>query len=535
MNRFTPWRGSGDLVPVADRLRGLAIWRAVVLVLGLVVLVAVPGAAQVERWPVIAGVGVFLAASTGLTALALRRNSRIIVLMRVLLLGDSLAIVALSLAVGGTGSPLRYLIILQAVEVTLLASFRTGLRVVVWQSLVVSGLYVVGPMLRPGLVTVELTVDMRNELAGLLACSWIAAITTAALAAANERELRRRRHDLEQLAEFHTIISETPEMGQVTSEFARRAADEFEAASVLVALPDEGDRLQVWATHGIDPAPAALTLIPGSIVAEAAASTLTLLVRDLDPVADAELVGFLGTDRRLAALPIRTPRGRGVVFVEPCRVKQDRVEKRVVSMLERYRDEMESTVSNLQLIESLRTAATTDALTGVANRGRLREALHAAVQQSIRLHHPLCVAILDVDFFKKVNDVHGHAAGDEVLKQVASILKHGVRPYDLVARYGGEEFVLLFPGLDLHDATATCERLRLAVAGGTSPVPVTISMGVARFDPASDDEDHVIARADELLYAAKQGGRNRVMVAEQRPFAAPVPGAPLPPPVLPSA
>ena len=516
-------------MPVADRLRALAVWRSVVLAVSLVVVVGAPSLAEVSRWPVVGAVGVFLAVSAFLTVRSLRRNQGILTLVRTLLLGDSVAIVALSLAVGGPTSPLRYLIILQAVEVTLLASFRTGLRLVVWQSLVVSALYVVGPMIAPGIATVHLALTDRVELIGLLACSWIAAITTATLAATNERELRRRRHDLEQLADYHGTISEVSDIEIVTGEFARRAADEFDIGTVLVALPELGGRLRVWATHGVAEPPATLVVSPESLLADAVASTSTLLVRGLDPATDAALVPHLGLDARVAALAIRTPLGRGVVLVEPRWAKQDRVERRVVSMLERYRDELESRVSNLVLIESLRTAATTDALTGVANRGRLREALHAATQQATRLRQPLCVGILDVDHFKKVNDVHGHAAGDEVLRQVASVMVASVRPYDLVARYGGEEFVVLLPSTDLGEAAAICERLRQSVASATRPVPVTISLGLVRFDPAIDDDDHVIARADALLYEAKQQGRNRVRVADQPALAPP---SPFPPPTL---
>ncbi len=520
-------RAATDLMPLADRLRALAAWRSVVLTISLAAVVCAPTFSTIPRWPVVGGVAAFLVISGGLTVRALRRNEGVQTLVRVLLLGDSVAIVLLSLGVGGPGSPLRYLVILQAVEVTLLASFRTGLRLVVWQTFLVSALYVIGPIVAADLSTVFLDEESVLEIVGLLGCSWIAAITTAALAATNERELRRRRHDLEQLADYHGTISEISDIAAVTDEFARRAADEFAIAKVLVALPELSGRLRVRATFGIEAPPPALVMAPGSLLADAASSTSTLLVLGLDPDTDAELLPLFGADARIAALAVRTPIGRGVVLVEPQWANEDRVERRVVSMLGRYRDELESRVSNLVLIDSLRTAATTDALTGVANRGRLREALHAATQQASRQHQPLCVAMLDVDHFKKVNDVHGHAAGDEVLRQVAAIMVGSVRPYDIVARYGGEEFVVLFSGTDLDEASVICERLRSAVEMNTAPVAVTISLGLARFDPAVDDDDQVIARADALLYEAKQSGRNRLRVADQALLPRP---SPLPPP-----
>jgi len=528
VNPITTLRSSGDLVPVTDRLRALSIWRGVVLSVAVLAVAAVPSLAVVPRWPWVGVTLAFLVGSSLLTRQALQHNQRIRELTSILLLGDSVAIVLLSLAVGGPTSPLRYLVILQAVEVTLMASFRTGLRLVVWQSLVVSAQYVVGPMMFPAMETLRLTPSARVELIGLLGCSWIAAITTAALAAANERELRRRRYDLEKLAEYHGAISDAADIDSVTTDFVHAAVDEFEAARVVVALPGAEGDLVVQGSAGVGEPPVVLRVDAGSLLAEAVEATGTQLILGLDPATDGALLPHFSTDARLVVLPIRTPRGRGLVIVEPKAKQNDRVERRVISMLERYRDELESRVSNLWLVESLRTAATTDPLTGLANRGWLREALHAETQKAIRTGQPLCVVILDVDHFKKVNDVHGHAAGDVVLRQVAAALKGSVRPYDLVARYGGEEFVVLIPGLDLADATALCERLRLAVAGSTSPVAVTISLGLARFDPAIDDEDHVIARADELLYEAKQGGRNQVRTATQLPF---TPRPAFPPPL----
>ncbi len=537
MTRFArPLRSTGDLVPLVDRMRSLAWWRLAVFTLAAVVVLVMPSASRSTAWPYALASLSFVAVSEALTRWAAAHGRNVLMVTRSMLLADSAMIIVVSLWAGGPASPLRYLIILQAVEVTLLASFRTGLRMVIWQSLLVSGMYVIGHRFFPHVEAFVLPAVSRDELTGVVACSWIAAITTAFLAADNERELRRRRYDLEQLARYHHVISEAEASSTIAEEFVRSAAEEFEAQRVVVALPTEDpeDGLEVCAAHGLERELLRLFPLAGSLVADTLVNSTTRLVRGLQPTTDTELLPHFSSDARIVAMSVRTPRGPGVLLVERDPKSGDRVGRRVVAMLERYRDELELRVSNLFLIDSLRTAATTDALTGVANRGRLREALHAATQESVRRHTPLSVIILDVDHFKKVNDVHGHAAGDVVLRQVAAVLKGSVRPYDLVARYGGEEFVVLLPGADLPEAAQVGERLRSTVATSTHPVAVTISLGVARFDPTIDDDDHVIARADELLYEAKQNGRNQVRVASQALFdATPAVESPFPPPVGP--
>ena len=154
--------------------------------------------------------------------------------------------------------------------------------------------------------------------------------------------------------------------------------------------------------------------------------------------------------------------------------------------------------------------ASEDSLTGLPNRRfvdlRLPELVAAA--------GPLCVVIADVDLFKGVNDRFGHFVGDEVLRQIAALLRDNVRDNDLVARFGGEEFLIAFDGLSLREATGLCERIRAAVAGYPwatlrPALAVTISIGVVERRACTDDA-LLIAQADQQLYAAKHNGRNRV-------------------------
>ena len=166
--------------------------------------------------------------------------------------------------------------------------------------------------------------------------------------------------------------------------------------------------------------------------------------------------------------------------------------------------------------DALRRVASTDALTGLLNRRRFAEIAEHELARSRRSGHPLTLALGDIDFFKRINDRHGHAAGDHVLQTVANLLQGALRDYDSVARWGGEEFVVLLPDTDASRAQAIVERLRQTIAESHPSfegalIPVTMTLGVAQF--ADDDNWHaVVARADEALYRGKAAGRNRVEV-----------------------
>ena len=170
----------------------------------------------------------------------------------------------------------------------------------------------------------------------------------------------------------------------------------------------------------------------------------------------------------------------------------------------------------IQEVERLKMRAFVDALTGVWNRGALSELLARERERSLRGTSPLSVAILDIDFFKRVNDTYGHLVGDEVLKELASRLKGAVRPYDAVGRYGGEEFVVVFPETTAEDVLALGERLRAVVSETPFRVeerelPITISVGLSTSSGSQDEVEDLLERADKALYAAKRAGRNRVM------------------------
>ncbi len=173
----------------------------------------------------------------------------------------------------------------------------------------------------------------------------------------------------------------------------------------------------------------------------------------------------------------------------------------------------------------LKKAATTDALTGLANRATFDEFLATQFTQAVGAAKPISLLMLDVDKFKSVNDKHGHPTGDAVLRQVSKLIRTAARAHDLAARYGGEEMTLILPGTAKGTATAIAESIRRAIAAqpfvvGSLKLPITASIGVATYEPggALRAPTHLIKAADLAVYAAKHGGRNCVKV-----FALPAP------------
>jgi diguanylate cyclase (GGDEF)-like protein len=163
--------------------------------------------------------------------------------------------------------------------------------------------------------------------------------------------------------------------------------------------------------------------------------------------------------------------------------------------------------------------ARTDVLTGLPNRRETLERIAAELERGARMGHPTSLLMFDIDRFKRVNDTHGHAAGDCVLRMVADTARASLRRIDLCGRVGGEEFLVLLPETDGLEAVAAAERLRVAIASGSADclgkrLKITISVGVATQLPAMPmPPEALVEAADRALYAAKNAGRDRVAVA----------------------
>jgi two-component system cell cycle response regulator len=165
-------------------------------------------------------------------------------------------------------------------------------------------------------------------------------------------------------------------------------------------------------------------------------------------------------------------------------------------------------------------AAITDGLTGLHNRRYMESHLETLAEQAATRGKPLALMMLDIDFFKSINDNHGHDCGDDVLREFAVRIRKSIRGIDLACRYGGEDFVIVRPETDMHVASMVAERLRRSIAGepfsidkGNKRIEVTISIGLSTLEKKGEPVADVLKRADVALYRAKHDGRNRVVAA----------------------
>ncbi|HET7433960.1 MAG TPA: diguanylate cyclase [Thermoanaerobaculia bacterium] len=204
-------------------------------------------------------------------------------------------------------------------------------------------------------------------------------------------------------------------------------------------------------------------------------------------------------------------------FQYPELLARIRAGKRIVDL----QKELVETNRRLELL------SITDGLTKLNNHRYFQDELARAFEESQRYQRPLALAMIDIDFFKKVNDTYGHAVGDEILKAVARLYRESVRSTDLVARYGGEEFAVMMPETNLHDGITFAEKIRHLIETSTvdtqaGPLNVTVSVGVASVPHTRiHSPKELIVAADRALYRAKKAGRNQVQAEKRRENRAP--------------
>lgn len=194
-----------------------------------------------------------------------------------------------------------------------------------------------------------------------------------------------------------------------------------------------------------------------------------------------------------------------------------------INYLEQLAKQSSATINRANVYAEILKHATLDALTGFYNRRQLEERIKQETAKAKRQKTPLCAIMIDIDFFKRINDVYGHAAGDLVLKTVSRTMRSQLREYDVAGRYGGEEFAILLPFTRTEEAVMVAERLRQAVenkkidlskVNHETPnkiINVTISLGIYEFK-ITDSADDLLKNADKALYEAKETGRNKVIV-----------------------
>ena len=462
--------------------------------------------------------GGYLALSAACEVLRRVGGGRGLVVIGILLLIDGVYLGWVTYATGGSHSPLRFLLFAHLVTVTLLASYRTGLKIALWHSLLVLVAFyaqLAGLLdgVEVGAATVDSTENAFNRMAMYnLIAFWCVAIATAVYSAINERNLRRRGFDLEALASLATELDQVADSAGAAKKLVGVASDTFafQRAAVLVLSKD---KLKIAADRGCGERPQADLL--GDAAIQASRQTLRpMMMNSLNRRQNPALAALFPEMKRILIVPLAVEnKWLGVLVAEGSTKRGYRVDDTVLSVVEQFGAHAALALSNVWLLEQVQRLADTDGLTGVANRMRFDQVLHAEINRAQRSGEELGLLMIDIDHFKALNDRHGHQAGDELLRTLAATVTEMSRDFDTIARYGGEEFAVILPTANLSACARAAERLRQGVEQMDGAVPITISVGAASYPRNALDADSLVRAADEALYESKRAGRNRVSVS----------------------
>lgn len=292
--------------------------------------------------------------------------------------------------------------------------------------------------------------------------------------------------------------------------------------TLIMGFIKEGERLDVFEYHRPDvpPAKALLETVEGSeFIHGALVKKVPQYLSDDGMANDSESHNQLlrQMDFRSALLVPLVMRDQvlAVLCLQDCVIPRE-WDIDDVSLLSSLADQLSVGIENAQLHAERERQAVTDGLTGINNRRKFMDEYEREFVRAKRYGEPFSLIVVDLDFLKKINDNHGHQAGDEAIKAVATVMKQSCRTIDIPARYGGEEFCLLLPNTDIELAGQIAERLRklinecLIVGFGN----ISASIGVACYPKHAPDPDTLFQKADEALYKAKESGRNRVCISE---------------------
>ncbi len=355
--------------------------------------------------------------------------------------------------------------------------------------------------------------DVR--LLGILADQAAVAIANARLLESRDRAL----DELRALLEISRSGSEDHDERSLAEILARRIADgaRVEACSVLRWV-EGSSGLEVIGHTGPGPAIATYELAERPAMRRVLRELSTVVVQASDPLEEPEEQATMRErgDRTLLLLPMAAG-GEVVGLVElSVRSAERRFSEADLEYCRALASHAAAVLENISLLQRLRRAADLDQLTGLANHRQLQDRLVQEVARSSRSGRPLGVLMIDLDGFKDVNDQHGHAAGDEVLREVGVSLRQAVRSHDLVARYGGDEFVVLMPDTGAQEARAAGERLLDAlrrqphVMSDGSRVEVGASIGYAVYPEDGVTPGMLLSAADRGMYGVKRRGGGRV-------------------------
>jgi len=441
---------------------------------------------------------------------------RSLLILSVTLLVDGVFLALASYATGSTQSPIRFLTYLHLVGVSLLASYRTGLKVALWHSLLLFVvLYGQAAELMPAVDVLPGRQIEFDRMPVLNVTSfWLFALATSIFSAMNERELRNRRADLQSLVDIGARLDAVTDPVRQSQLLLNGLAERFGFERGVVIGATEGQAI-VLASRGVNEPPTRSTT-PDHVIQRAWDEREVLPVKRLDPERNPLLAATFTDCRNLLVAPMFADgSAMGAIIVADRSRSGLGIERRIVNVLGQLCAIAALNLRNAVLLRNVQDLAERDSLTGAANRRMFNDALERIIEASPHgpANSPMTsVLFIDLDDFKVVNDTYGHAAGDALLVSVTERISQAVRDSDLVARLGGDEFAILTEDApDLMRSVAMAERLvrelRTPYLIDGRQVMVTVSIGIAGARDAAETASDVIRNADLAMYMAKANGK----------------------------
>ncbi|MEW5989806.1 MAG: EAL domain-containing protein [Chloroflexota bacterium] len=459
---------------------------------------------------------VALSAAGELARRRFSRRSHLVLSLTLLL--DGIFLASAMYATGGTQSPIRFLIYLHLVAVSLLASYRTGLKIALWHSLL---LFVVlygqaAQLLPPVDVLPGREIEFDRMPVLNVTSFWLFALATSVFSAMNERELRNRRIDLQSLVDISSRLDTVTDPVLQSRLLLDGLAERFGFERGLVLGATDG-RAIVLAARGTGAVPTTASA-PDHVVERAWTERELLPVKRLDPDRNPLLTAAFGDSRNLLVAPMLADgRAMGAVVVAHRSRTGFGIERRVANVLGQLCAMAALNLRNAVLLQHVQDLAERDSLTGAANRRMFQLTLERILAATPRRpgvveRSVTAVLFIDLDDFKVVNDTLGHTAGDALLVGVTERITRSVRDSDLVARLGGDEFAILTDDApDLRRSVAMAERLvrdlRAPYVIDGTPVVITVSIGIASARDTTETASDVVRNADLAMYMAKANGK----------------------------
>ena len=501
-----------EYTALSDRMGHLLVLRAGIGVVVVAWSVLSPEALGTPLPVLTAATAMYVAAAV-MAEVGRRRVGRYgFALLNTLLIIDGIYLAYAMYVTGATQSPIRFIVYLHLVAVSLLASYRTGLKIALWHSLLLFVvLYAQAAQLVPPVDVIPGGgIDFDRMPVLNVTSFWLFAIATSIFSAMNERELRQRRADLQALvdvgARLDDVVDPVLQARVVLDGLAARFG--FTRGLVLGAAEDQ---LMVLASRGT----AEWTDVAevDAIVRRAWDRRQPLPVRRLDAARNPLLAATMPGAKNLLVAPlIADGEPVGAIVVEHGSSTVFGVERRVASVLGQFSAVAALNLRNAVLLRHVQSLAERDSLTGAANRRMFQETLERTMTRDPGDDQATAVLFIDLDDFKVVNDTLGHAAGDALLIAVTDRIRGLVRQDDLVARLGGDEFAILTDDDDgLSRSRAMADRLvrdlRIPYVIGEHTMTVSASIGIASARDAAGDADEVVRNADVAMYMAKANGK----------------------------